>query len=440
MGESISATWTEVFQSRGMTLHPAPAPPGSKPGTPWHQGLTAFEKHSFIRLLIREEASEATVFVELAAGPPEGQETSLANAACQWLNRATPASWELVSAAMPANLSATLPNAEALYASLDALLAFMARASEVDTAEGWLTFFGSSGDGPTTSATPTPASGARANSPFETIGQRDSPHQDTDASATHAPRLEVVDGGAGPLMLNVHLSNVLGGSESQRLAHALSHYLHARYDVQAHHAADRSSPHTLSLTVEPERYLGSRQELASDLERFCKRLGDYIDAGGDLQDYLGTNDVVLPSPRQDSPSPAPSRSASLPDAAPSYSHYGASEGSGSGVVFDLSSASASTARELVQGDFSDSRLKRDDAQTALVDLVLRHPGYSDRRINQVLTILLSIDYAAAERLAESAPCVIAWGLSRERALSFKDVLHSAGGKALLVEPGTFGES
>lgn len=438
MGESISATWNDVFESRGMELHPAPAPPGSTPGTSWHQGLTAFETHSFVRLLISEDGEEATVFVELAAGPPEEQETRLANAACQWLSRATPASWELVSAEMPANLRATLANADALYASLDALLAFMARASEVSSANGWLTFFGASGEPPSASVEAQPSAAATSGSPFETIGQGDTAPRSTDAAtAASAQRLEVLDSGKGPLTLNVHLSHVLGSAESQRLVHALSHYLHARYDVQAQHAADPSSAHTLSLAIEPERYLGSRRELASDLERFCKRLGDYIDAGGDLQDYLGINEVVLPSPRpttSSAPRPAPVLNTASP------SHHRAAESADSGVVFDLSSASASTARELVQGDFTDSRLKRDDAQTALVDLVLRHPGYSERRINQVLTILLSIDYAAAERLAESAPCVIAWGLSRERALSFKDVLQSAGGKALLVEPGTFGES
>ncbi|TXD36342.1 hypothetical protein FRC96_09695 [Lujinxingia vulgaris] len=440
MGESISATWNEVFESRGMELHPAPAPPGSTPGTSWHQGLAAFEKHSFVRLLISEDGEQATAFVELAAGPPEGQETRLANAACQWLSRATPASWELVSAEMPANLRATLANADALYASLDALLAFMARASEVNSANGWLTFFGASGVPPSASVEEQPSAAATSGSPFETIGQGDTTPPSTDgatANAAGAQRLEVIDSGQGALTLNVHLSHVLGSAESQRLVHALSHFLHARYDVQAQQAADQSSPHTLSLAIEPERYLGSRRELASDLERFCKRLGDYIAAGGDLQDYLGINEVVLPSPRPTTSSA--SRPAPVLDTA-SPSHHRASESADSGVVFDLSSASASTARELVQGDFTDSRLKRDDAQTALVDLVLRHPGYSERRINQVLTILLSIDYAAAERLAESAPCVIAWGLSRDRALSFKDVLQSAGGKALLVEPGTFGES
>ncbi|TXD37753.1 hypothetical protein FRC98_08685 [Lujinxingia vulgaris] len=438
MGESISATWTEVFESRGMELHPAPAPAGVSGAEAWFEGLSAFEKHSFVRLLISAHGDEAHVFVELAAGPPEGQEALLASAASAWLNRATPATWETSSTGLPAQLRARLPHTDALFATLDALLSFMARASEVDSAEGWLKFFGhTTGATPTSPAAQKPATSKSAGSPFETIGQSESSPADADApSPASAQRLEVVDSGEGPLKLNVHLSDVLGSAETQRLVHALSHYLHARYDVQAHHATDTSAPRTLSLAIEPERYLGSRRELTDDLQRFCKRLGDYIEAGGDLQDYLGINDVVLSTlPSTEAPSPAPS-----PSATSSSSRQPRSSDADTGVVFDLSSASATTARELVQGDFTDSRLKRDDAQTALVDLVLRHPGYSERRINQVLTILLSIDYAAAERLADSAPCVIAWGISRERALSFKDVLHSAGGKALLVEPGTFGES
>lgn len=92
------------------------------------------------------------------------------------------------------------------------------------------------------------------------------------------------------------------------------------------------------------------------------------------------------------------------------------------------------------GNFEDARLKREDATSALVDVVLRHPGYSDKNICQVLTILLSIDYSKAMATIQQAPCVIAWGIGQERALTFKNVIEGAGGKVLLVEPGTFGNA
>ena len=89
-------------------------------------------------------------------------------------------------------------------------------------------------------------------------------------------------------------------------------------------------------------------------------------------------------------------------------------------------------------DFNDPRLKRPDADSPLVDVVLRHPGYSDRRIAQVLSILLSVDYPTARGIAEDAPCVILWGVDRARAIEhFQHPIDGAGGKVLLVEPNTF---
>lgn len=89
--------------------------------------------------------------------------------------------------------------------------------------------------------------------------------------------------------------------------------------------------------------------------------------------------------------------------------------------------------------YDDERLKRPDATTTLVDVILRHPGYSDRSIGQVLSILLSLDYASCLDIAERAPTVVAWGVARDRALTMKTVIEGAGGKVVLVEPGTFGE-
>jgi hypothetical protein len=54
-----------------------------------------------------------------------------------------------------------------------------------------------------------------------------------------------------------------------------------------------------------------------------------------------------------------------------------------------------------------------------------------------LGILLDVDFTDAMELVQDAPCLIAWGVGRERGLRFKRVIENAGGKVVLVEPETF---
>jgi hypothetical protein len=114
------------------------------------------------------------------------------------------------------------------------------------------------------------------------------------------------------------------------------------------------------------------------------------------------------------------------------------EDEGTGVVLAVESEPEPD-DPLEAGRFDDPRLKGPDATTSLVDVVLRHPGYSDRRIGQVLSILLSIEYSGSLELINKAPTVIAWGVSRERAQTMKTVIEGAGGKVHLSEPGQFHE-
>ena len=57
-----------------------------------------------------------------------------------------------------------------------------------------------------------------------------------------------------------------------------------------------------------------------------------------------------------------------------------------------------------------------------------------RTIGQVLGILLEIDYPDALKLASQAPCIIAWGVSQERAQTMKRVIERTDGRVVLVEP------
>ena len=97
------------------------------------------------------------------------------------------------------------------------------------------------------------------------------------------------------------------------------------------------------------------------------------------------------------------------------------------VVFDATPSDEDA--PLKPGFFDDARLKRPDATTSLVDVVLRHPGYSDKNIGQVLSILLSIEYASCLDLAAKAPVVVAWGVARERALTMKTVMEREQGRS-----------
>jgi hypothetical protein len=92
---------------------------------------------------------------------------------------------------------------------------------------------------------------------------------------------------------------------------------------------------------------------------------------------------------------------------------------------------------LRQGHFADARLRVDDCEDALVDVVLRHPGCSNRRIGQVLSILFSISYLDASELAERAPCVIGWRVGQQAARKIKDVVEPTGAKIVLVPTDSF---
>lgn len=112
-----------------------------------------------------------------------------------------------------------------------------------------------------------------------------------------------------------------------------------------------------------------------------------------------------------------------------------------GVVLDVdatddtsSDAGKPASGGLEAGNYRDPRLLREDATTSLVDVVLRHPGYAEEKMGHNLSILLDADYPDAMELVQTAPCVIAWGVGRDRGMKFKRVVERAGGKVVLVEP------
>jgi hypothetical protein len=294
--------------------------------------------------------------------------------------------------------------------------------------------------------------------PFESIGVTASDvGTRTDVSGSGTSRdLRVSEAWARATPSHIEVSvgfpEVLAPGQTQDIKAGLEHHLRTKFDVrvqtyelddaptQEPRKRETQSSLMFKLTSTDENV--GPGELLELVSRYMRRVEDLSSLGVDLADILGLRETVLTTPRES----RQARGADPLDQAGVESRRdplvkpigeGAEE-----IVFDLGAprVSASGKDLLAAGDFSDDRLRRDDATTPLVDLVLRHPGYSDMRIGQVLSILLSIEYHRALALAERAPCVIAWGLGQDRARSFKEVIESAGGKVVLVEPGSFGEA
>lgn len=295
-------------------------------------------------------------------------------------------------------------------------------------------------------------SAAASETPFESIGDGD------DSELTK--RREATIEGTGTarsdnrIVLGLSFPQMLQPRHVDALEEGLIHHLRTKFeilvdpvdesDLGSRAPALPSTARTrLYFQTEPVDNRNSRAELKRDINEFLDRLERFSSFGVDLFEYLGVGETVLNTDgfsdgkrREDLDESQLSfrrrtseRGDAPRDTAPTV------EPTDETTVLDLGDGTD----RLESKNYTDPRLRREDADTALVDVVLRHPGYSDSRIGQVLSILLSIEYHDALDIADNAPCVIAWGVSQKRARRFKDVIESAGGKVVLVEPETFGE-
>jgi hypothetical protein len=318
-------------------------------------------------------------------------------------------------------------------------------------------------------------------SPFESIGAGESATELTEPVFAISVRDDHVELGMG-------LTTQLDSATFERLVEAWSRSLRGRYDVRVEVLApDAEWQVDLSgalarivLSVRPDALTGHATvaDIAPGLHDHIDTLEKVCRAGIDPLVFLGVHDRAEASRSQSSQRPHSQRPDPLGTATPPTDEAGPAnplesigsdeqslddqfgfptddsgdsddrdngsflfiadepEGDPGGLLLDLSAPPAD-GDPLIQGRYEDSRLNVPDAMTSLVDVVLRHPGYSDRRIGQVLSILLSVDYADALDLANSAPRVIVWGVGEERAQTMKTVIEGAGGKVVLVEPDTF---
>lgn len=459
MGDSTIDTWKPIFEELVLDLE-VTAGPDDADGT-WHEALARFSRHSFARLLVCAEMASAdeaelALRVEIALGPPPSDPMDLAPALESALAAQTDLEWAADLEGSPwvfrAQIGDDDPGRRKLRKALSTILKITDRFDDVDSPDQWLQFLSAwSGDDSDASGNGEEKADD-APTAFETIGTgaSEAASQPFSAALTATALTRVED----QIHVVFGFKEVLTPGQLSALTEGLEHHLHTKFDVQVQPLENRDRPE-LRLPKAARTVLGmaldrgpSSPALASlrgDVEAFCDRLQKFSSFGVDPFEYLGVGDTVL----ADDDSRRERRSGTAAEQTLSFrtrstdaddkSDYGSDDDSddADGVVLDLAGGSGSGGA-LESGNYTDARLQRDDADSALVDLVLRHPGYSDRRIAQVLSILLSIEYFDARKLADQAPCVIAWGISQSRARKFKDVIESAGGKTLLVEPDTFG--
>lgn len=310
-----------------------------------------------------------------------------------------------------------------------------------------------------TTAPAAPAAPPRGGA-FESIGDGGPAPAPPHTSAAKTVKLErfELSPQTAALTLWLKLDVALERHERTTLEQGLSKHLRIRFDVDVK-VEYSSREDELRFILEPiiDRDETALRRTAQDISRLFDRLIQFGTMGMDLFGALDLRQstrnhefterdtlVDVPSKRlhvseaeQDRRVISQAPASPAPAAPPAEQGVVLSFSADTTTSVEPSASSHNDRGALKPGNFSDPRLKRADSTAPLVDVILRHPGFSDKRIGQVLNILLSIEHSKALQLIEAAPCVIAWGVSRERALTFKNVIEGAGGKALLVEPGTF---
>lgn len=447
---SVANRWREVLEHMEIPTTEAAGPAGA--GGDWHQLVAAFGTKAFLRAL----TDGAELALECAPpGDAEAARGALADAGWSIEGEAVPfvarrefpaetdemrAHWVRIAKLADATRA---EDASAFHSALEA----------GETAEAVAEGEGSE-DAPDAPLDVEPSKES-AGSPFESIGDADNaPSMERPFAFALARSGDLVEVALG-------FDEVLERHEYEQLERRLIGNLRGKYDVDvsivgAHEVkskldvapktrvALRVSAATKSLTV---------RDIEEAVTNYFETLSELAGVGIDPLVFLGARasrrksgafEAIGHSSDDNGKGAEPTRDAAPPHesvllvADDEDEDNVAVQGGDDEVVFGVDDALEPDA-PLEPGRYDDPRLRRPDATTALVDIVLRHPGYSDRNMGQVMSILLSLDYASCLEIAERAPTIVAWGVSRERGLTMKTVFEGAGGKVLLVEPGTFHE-
>lgn len=457
--------WREPFDALAIDIEPTERPDNADGGgRDWFQTLTRFSRRGFLRLLVAPGESDAVVFAQLAV---PGADADYATTLAAHLTRVSNANWSADTATTPWVLRApavALENLQEVVRTFtrvaDHILAAEDGARAHVLAQEFTSGAGASNSSAIekntaersekTAKTETPAP---TNSPFETIGTGSTSNlgaPDEVAAKPDAPRHTatgdaMLDGFRvavrnGVLHADLDLTNPIDRSTENRLLAALARTLSARFDItllsQELNARGTGATISLAMRANVEADSGT---VAADVGRYFERLKKFNGLGMSLLDTLMPGATSTRAPSQPSRSSQPAQPAR--HAAPRRTSAAQPEPASNGdeVVLAFASGAPTAAATphadgLQPGNFRDPRIRRDDATTPLVDVVLRHPGYSDKNMSQVLSILLDITHYDAARLVAQAPCLIGWGVSHERARDFKRVIEGAGGRVTLVEP------
>jgi hypothetical protein len=449
LNDSLPKPWQELADELNLDIRPC-EPPEDASGS-WFDVQRHFGEAGFLRLLAGPDDPGIMLRLELAP-PAEDLGADWVQSVASSLESRCGAGWQRQGEGPPWTLHASLQSDTERGTLADLLKDVGALGAHVSSPETnrppeWLQT-----DTPSADA-PEPASKDSGDAVFESIGDADSESQISQASSDglsgHGGEARLDDASVretdGGLEARITLDREVSTAELEALGRGLAHTLRARFGVTAHPrpaeepTGDDRPPSTLVIRIAEmdadHAAAFDPAEIAGRLEGYFERLERFGGHGLTLADVLGLGSNT------DDPEPRPTEldDSSEPD----------------GVVLDLErggptneaappedDAADETVLQdadagLKAGNYTDPRLMRDDADTALVDVVLRHPGYAERRMAHNLGILLDVDFTDAMELVQDAPCLIAWGVGRERGQRFKRVIENAGGKVVLVEPETF---
>jgi ribosomal protein L7/L12 len=478
-------SWNALFEARDIDVDEAEGPEETDAG--WFQTLTRFTKRGFLRVVVSPTDDSLRFHVQFAVPTAE---VAYAEGLKYRLKGASDQSWDLTAQERPWVLEAKAVPEENVGETLDVLTLvaehieraergaqpeelvgeFAQETQDVGDSQAESPKADDSDDQAEASGGVFEPIGADADADAEAEAQAEPPEpSDEEADAPSSQlvleefRVKVSD---RKIIARLDMRGRPNRGDKQRLRSALERSLRARFDVKLllYKPDDKGDIFTLKLGMAPAGLGVSDQDslstLRRGLERYFERLVKFNELGMSLLDVLGpgggTRSDERPKSRDDDQRAERSSRAMGSDEASGHEERGGqgesdrrsephlrrredhrrAETDSSGVVFSFGAAEASGSETstLAAGDFTDPRVMRDDATTPLVDVVLRHPGYSDKSMRQVLSILLDVDYYKAGKLIDDAPCTIAWGISQERAQQFKQVIENAGGRVTLVEP------
>lgn len=451
----MSDSWKSLIEEMDLEETETDSPPGES--GPWAQVFSSYLNRGFARVLTLDESAKLAIH----GGHPDIDADSLdslasrlgANSETKWKSAAGDSSWWLVSDTVDSEskastLGTSLRVAEALARGELELpwLQALEAPSEAEAGE-------SAEAEPEPRATRPESSSEetqRAPGPFEVIGDESSTSTESGGEVEPAPthaqetafELEKLE---DSVTITLSLGEPVSSSEREATIDALARNLEAKFDVAVQELSQddtRKRFNGVSLKAVPVDVLGDGapkvDSVYAQVEGYFSTVVELEQAGVDPLVFLGVRGASKPSSVK---TPARGESAVEPESdEPEGAQFVLSL---SGPEDDLDDDSVVFEQvypddaPLKAGGFDDPRLDEPDSDATLVDVVLRHPGYSDKRVGQVLSILLSIEYHQALRLMKNAPIILARGVGLTRGRELQTLVDRAGGRIKLTDPGRF---